>query len=246
MTTQFMGEDFLLSTKAAKRLYNEFARDLPIFDYHCHLPVKDIAENRRFADLTEAWLAGDHYKWRAMRANGVAERFITGDATSWEKFSAWASTVPATLRNPLYHWTHLELKRYFGVKGRLLGPETARGIFDLCSAKLRSDGMRAREILSLSNVRVVCTTDDPTDTLEHHKKLREDLSFPVTVIPAWRPDNAMAVDDPEAFNGWTDRLVQASGVEVKNWATFLEALRSRHEFFHEHGCRLSDHGLEEP
>lgn len=246
MTTPFMGEDFLLSTKAARRLYNEYARDLPIYDYHCHLPVKDIAENRQFADLTEAWLAGDHYKWRAMRANGVAERFITGDATSREKFDAWAATVPSTLRNPLFHWTHLELKRYFGIKGRILCPETARGIFDACSARLQSDAFRVRELLAMANVRVVCTTDDPTDTLEYHKKLRDDLSFPVTVIPAFRPDNAMAVDAPEAFNAWTDRLAAASGVDVKGWPAFLEALQSRHDYFHEHGCRLSDHGVEEP
>jgi len=241
-----MGEDFLLSTKTARRLYQEYARDMPIYDYHCHLSVRDIAENRKFNDLTEAWLAGDHYKWRAMRANGVAERFITGDATSWEKFEAWASTVPATLRNPLFHWTHLELKRYFGVKGKILCPETARSIFDACSAKLKTDGFRVRELLMSANVRVVCTTDDPTDTLEYHKKLRDDLTFPITVIPAFRPDNAMGVENPEAFNAWTDSLSAASGVDAKSWPAFLEALQSRHDFFHEHGCRLSDHGIEEP
>ena len=243
---QFIDEDFLLPTRAARRLYQGYAKGMPIYDYHCHLPVRDIAENTRFENLTQAWLQGDHYKWRAMRANGVAERLITGDASDKEKFQAWAATVPATIGNPLYHWTHLELARYFGVHGALLGPLTAASIYAACSEKLRSEGFRARGLLELMNVRVICTTDDPTDSLEHHALLRADAGFPITVVPAFRPDAAMGIESPAPFNAWVDRLAAAAGIPIDGYDAFLQALRHRHDFFHDRGCRLSDNGIEEP
>ena len=237
-------EDFLLQNDWAVRLYHEYARDMPIIDYHCHLPPAEIEEDRRFANLTQIWLYGDHYKWRAMRAGGAAERYCTGDASDWEKFEKWAETVPKTLRNPLYHWTHLELKRPFGVSDRLLGPSTARGIWDECNAKLARDDFSARGIMRRMNVVLVCTTDDPVDTLEHHAAIADDGSFPIRVLPCFRPDKAMAFDPPEAFNAWVHRLERAADVEIKDFTTFLEAIRKRHDFFHARGCRLSDHGLD--
>jgi glucuronate isomerase len=243
---EFIDERFLLPSRAARRLYRGYAEGMPIYDYHCHLPVKDIAENRRFDNLTQAWLAGDHYKWRAMRANGVGERLITGDARDPEKFEAWAATVPATIGNPLYHWTHLELARYFGVHGRLLGPRTAAEIYAACTEKLRSDGFRARGLLERMNVRVVCTTDDPTDSLEHHAVLRADRGFAITVVPAFRPDASMGIEHPAAFNAWVDKLATAAGISIGDYDAFLQALRLRHGFFHDQGCRVSDHGIEEP
>jgi len=242
----FINEDFLLATRAARRLYHGDAKGMPIFDYHCHLPVRDIAENRRFENLTQAWLAGDHYKWRAMRANGVAEHLVTGDAPDRDKFDAWAATVPSTVGNPLYHWTHLELARYFGVRGRLLAPRTAAGIYASCSEKLRSEGFRARGLLERMNVRVVCTTDDPTDSLEHHALLQGDRAFSVTVVPAFRPDPAMAIESPATFNAWVEKLSAAAGIPIDAFDSFLQALRLRHGFFHDRGCRISDHGIEEP
>ena len=218
---------------------------MPIFDYHCHLPIGDIAANRGFDNLTQAWLAGDHYKWRAMRANGTAERLITGDAPDSEKFAAWAETVPTTIGNPLYHWTHLELRRYFGVRG-ILSPETAGAIYGTCSEKLRSDGFHVRGLLERMNVRVVCTTDDPTDSLTHHAQLRDDPSFSVTVLPAFRPDQGMAIESPGPFNAWVDRLAAAANVDIKDYESFLKGLRLRLDYFHAHGCRISDHGIEEP
>ncbi|HOT47498.1 MAG TPA: glucuronate isomerase [Syntrophales bacterium] len=242
----FLTEDFLLHSPTAKTLYHEFAEGMPIFDYHCHLPAAEIAADRRFENLTDIWLRGDHYKWRAMRANGIAERLITGDASDPDKFKAWAATVPRTLRNPLYHWSHLELKRYFGISGKLLGPETAEEIYDTCSDMLRTDDFSARRILQRMNVRVVCTTDDPVDTLEHHRALREETSFPVSILPAFRPDKALAVDSPALFNRWVARLEEAADRDIPDYASFLEAIRKRHDFFHEAGCRLSDHGIEHP
>ena len=244
MNDIFITENFLLQNQAAVELYHEYARDLPIIDYHCHLPPHQIAEDHRFENLAQIWLDGDHYKWRAMRAAGVAECYCTGDAPDWEKFQRWAETVPMTLRNPLYHWTHLELKRPLGISDRLLNPETAQGIWDECNARLAEDGFSCRGIMRRMKVVLACTTDDPIDTLEHHAVIRDDASFDIQVLPTFRPDKAMAVEAPEPFNAWVDRLAEMSDIDVKNFKTFLEALRLRHDFFHEMGCRLSDHGLE--
>ena len=239
----FITEDFLLQNDAAVRLYHQYARDMPILDYHCHLPPQQIAEDHKFANLTRIWLCGDHYKWRAMRAGGVAERFCTGDATDWEKFEKWAQTVPKTLRNPLYHWTHLELKRPFGISDRLLGPETARGIWDECNALLAEDEFSCRGIMRRMNVVLACTTDDPVDDLEHHAAIAADPSFEIKVLPAFRPDRSMVVEAPHVFNAWADRLAAASNIEVKDFQTFMDAIRQRHDFFDSMGCRLSDHGI---
>ncbi|HEX5682258.1 MAG TPA: glucuronate isomerase [Desulfobacterales bacterium] len=242
----FLTEDFLLQTQTARALYHDFAENMPIFDYHCHLPVEEIAADKTFENLTDIWLRGDHYKWRAMRANGIAERLITGDASDFEKFQAWAATVPNTLRNPLYHWTHLELKRYFGISGKLLNPETAEAIYTGCSAMLRAGDFSTRRILERMNVKVVCTTDDPTDTLEHHLRLKADRTFPVKVLPAFRPDKALGVESPKDFNKWVGRLEASAGLAINSFDSFLEAIRRRHDFFHQAGCRLSDHGIEHP
>jgi len=242
----FLTEDFLLQTQTARALYHDFAENMPIFDYHCHLPVEEIAADKTFENLTDIWLRGDHYKWRAMRANGIAERLITGDASDFEKFQAWAATVPNTLRNPLYHWTHLELKRYFGVSGKLLNPETAEEIYTGCSARLREGDFSTRRILERMHVKVVCTTDDPTDTLEHHLRLKADRTFPVKVLPAFRPDKALGVESPKDFNKWVGRLEASAGLAINSFGSFLEAIRRRHDFSHQAGCRLSDHGIEHP
>jgi glucuronate isomerase len=217
---------------------------MPILDYHCHLPVEEIANNRNFDNLTQIWLDGDHYKWRAMRANGIAERFITGAATDYEKFEAWAATVPKTLRNPLYLWTHLELKRCFGISDKILNPDTAREIYDTCTEMLQTEEFSARNILRQMNVKLLCTTDDPVDDLAHHLALDKDPSFEIIVLPAFRPDKALAVESPEAFNQWVDQLAGAADVQIGDYESFLEALLKRHDFFHQRGCRLSDHGLE--
>jgi glucuronate isomerase len=242
----FLSEDFLLQSRTARTLYHEFAEGMPIFDYHCHLPVAEIADNKKFANLTDIWLRGDHYKWRAMRADGVPERLITGAASDPEKFKAWAATVPRTICNPLYHWTHLELKRYFGISGRLLCPETANEIYETCSAMLQTDDFSTRRILERMKVKVVCTTDDPADSLEHHRQLKNDSSFTVKIVPAFRPDRAFGVDSPADFNAWVLRLEEAAGMAVTSFDSLMEALRRRHAAFHEMGCRLSDHGIEVP
>jgi glucuronate isomerase len=242
---EFMDEDFLLDTPTARTLYHEYAAGMPIYDYHCHLPAGLIAADHRFENLTQIWLYGDHYKWRAMRTNGVAERYCTGDASDWEKFEAWAATVPQCLRNPLYHWTHLELKKPFGITGKLLGPDTARGIYDACSAMLQTKEFSVRGILRQWNVRLVCTTEDPLDSLEHHQAIRRD-GFEVAVHTAWRPDKAMMPENPEAQNAWIDRLAELTGMEIGSFDDYLEAIRKRHDFFHANGCRLSDHGLDRP
>ena len=240
----FMHDDFLLETNVAGELYHRYARDLPIVDYHCHLSPEQMARNHRFRSLTEAWLDGDHYKWRAMRTNGVAERLVTGNASDFEKFEAWAATVPETLRNPLYHWTHMELKRPFGIES-LLSPRTAREVFERAGALLQQDSFTTLGLLEQFKVAVVCTTDDPADTLEHHETLGK-RSDPVTrVYPTWRPDKAFAVDDPKAWNEWVAKLEAASGQSVTSFSSFLAALESRHSFFHEKGCRASDHGFEQ-
>jgi glucuronate isomerase len=242
----FLTEDFLLRTRTARALYHDFAENMPIFDYHCHLPVEEIAADKTFENLTDIWLRGDHYKWRAMRANGIAERLITGDATDFEKFQAWAATVPRTLRNPLYHWTHLELKRYFGVAGKLLNSETAKDIYDTCTRMLQTSDFSTRSILQRMNVRVVCTTDDPADSLEHHLKLKTERGFTVKVLPAFRPDKALGVESPGDFKKWIGRLEACAGLDIDSFDSFLEAVRRRHDFFHQAGCRLSDHGIEHP
>ncbi len=237
----FIHDDFLLSTKTASRLYHTFADDEPILDYHNHLPPKDIAQDRQFKNLFEIWLEGDHYKWRAMRCNGVPEDFITGSASPFEKFMAWAKTVPHTLRNPLYHWTHLELKRYFGID-ELLDEKSAIAIWEKSCAMLAKPEMSARGILRTQKVKALCTTDDPVDDLAWHRQCAED-GFEIGVYPTFRPDKALAVHLPEAWNAWCDKLSAASGVDVKSYAALLEALAKRHDFFHSIGGRLSDHGL---
>lgn len=237
----FIHDDFLLSSPAARRLYHEYAKDEPILDYHCHLPPKDVAENRRFANLFEIWLEGDHYKWRAMRAHGVPEKLVTGEASPKEKFLAWARTVPATLRNPLYHWTHLELKRYFGID-ELLDGNSAERVWEQANALLAGEGLRAWGILEKFKVRAVCTTDDPADDLRWHRQLAGS-ALGTKVFPAFRPDRAFLVDQPETFNGWLGRLAAVSNTDIADFQSFLDALKKRHDAFHALGCRLSDHGL---
>ena len=237
----FIHEDFLLQTRTARRLYHQHAEAEPILDYHCHLSPRDIAENRRFKNLFEIWLEGDHYKWRAMRSDGVAERFCTGAADPFAKFQAWAASVPHLLRNPLYHWTHLELKRYFDIEERLDETSAAR-IWQLANERLAAPELTARGILGKFKVKTVCTTDDPADDLRYHKAIAaSDLA--ARVLPTFRPDQALAVQHPGPFNDWVVRLAEASDTTVRNFPDFLEALRRRHDFFHAQGCRLSDHGL---
>jgi glucuronate isomerase len=240
---RFVHQDFLLESGVAIDLYVRFARDLPIVDYHCHLPPDKMAADHHFRSMTELWLEGDHYKWRAMRANGVPERFCSGDASDWEKFEAWARTVPETLRNPLYHWTHMELARPFEVD-ELLGPQTARAVFDRCNARLREDGFSALGLLRQYRVAAVCTTDDPADSLEAHAQLARRPNPATRVYPTWRPDRALGVEDPASWNAWVARLEAAAGLSVSGLAAFLEALDRRHQAFHAAGCRASDHGLE--
>jgi glucuronate isomerase len=245
----FVHPDFLLRSASSRRLYHEYAEGLPIFDYHTHLPAGEIAADQRFENLTRLWLSGDHYKWRALRALGVSERLVTGQASDWEKFAAWAGAVPYTVRSPLYHWTHMELKDPFGISDRLLGPDTAAGIYERCNGLLPGAQFGARGLLRHFRVQVLCTTDDPNDSLEHHRALAEERrrgALEVQVLPTFRADRALAVEDPAAFNAWVDRLEQSSGLAIHSYAAFLEALRSRHRFFHAQGCRLSDHGLELP
>ena len=237
----FIHDDFLLHSRTARRLFHEYAEAEPIFDYHCHLPPAQLAQNRRFENLFEIWLEGDHYKWRAMRANGVAERFCTGDATPYEKFLAWAATVPHTLRNPLYHWTHLELQRYFGIN-ELLDETSAPRIWKTANARLAAPGLSAQGILGKFKVRALCTTDDPADDLHEHQTLAA-ADLATLVRPAFRPDKALAVHQPEGFKAWVGRLAAAAGREIPDLQAFLEVLASRLEYFHARGCRLSDHGL---
>ena len=238
----FINEDFMLTNDYARELYHTSAENLPIIDYHCHLVPKMIADNYQFADLTEVWLGGDHYKWRAMRGNGVPEDFITGKADGYAKFEKWAETVPYTMRNPLYHWTHLELSRVFGVD-KILKPETAREIYDECSAKLQTPEYRGQELMKRFKVEVVCTTDDPADTLEYHQQIK-DNPFGVKVLPTWRPDKAMVVEKPQQYREYIQKLSEISGIQINNYQDLLHALQKRQDFFHEMGCRISDHGLE--
>lgn len=238
---KFIHEDFLLTTRAARRLYRQFAANEPIFDYHCHLSPRDIAENRQFKNLFEIWLEGDHYKWRAMRSNGVAERFCTGDADPFAKFQAWAATVPHTLRNPLYHWTHLELSRHFGID-ELLDESSAARIWKQANQQLATPQLTTQGILKKFKVTAVGTTDDPTDDLKHHRALAAS-GLATRVRPAYRPDKALTVNQPVGFNEWVNRLAAASDTDIGNFSAFLDALKQRHDFFHAQGCRLSDHGL---
>jgi len=237
----FITEDFLLTNKTARRLYHTFAESEPILDYHCHLPPKDLAENRQFKNLFEICLEGDHYKWRAMRANGIDEKYCTGDADPFDKFMAWARTVPHTLRNPLYHWTHLEQKRYFGID-ELLDENTARGIWERGNAALATDGLRAHGILKRFKVTALCTTDDPTDDLSCHKAIQAS-GLQTRVFPAFRPDKSLNVHMPEAFSAWLGRLEAASNIGIGSFQNFTDAIRQRHDYFHSMGSRLSDHGL---
>ena len=239
----FLDENFLLTNSTAQTLYHEYAQQMPIIDYHCHLPPEQIAEDKNFDNLTQIWLYGDHYKWRAMRTHGVNEKFITGDSSDWEKFEKWAETVPYTLRNPLYHWTHLELQRYFDVH-ELLDKNSARRIYDECSEKLRSPEYSVRNLLRKMNVRIVCTTDDPVDNLEWHRKIADD-DFEVSILPAFRPDKAMNVDDATAFNQYVQRLEGAANTSIGSFSDYLDALKSRHDFFASMNCSVSDHGLEQ-
>jgi glucuronate isomerase len=240
---KFLDENFLLGTDAARQLYHEYAKEMPVIDYHCHLPPREIATDHRFASLTQAWLYGDHYKWRAMRTNGVEEGYCTGEKPDWEKFQKWAETVPYTLRNPLYHWTHLELQRYFEID-EVLNGRTARKIYDECTEKLQTKEFSVRNLMRKMNVQTVCTTDDPVDTLEYHRQLRQD-GFEIPILPAFRPDNAMNVDNPERFNAYIRKLEAATNVAISNFNDYLFALENRHDFFSSAGCTVSDHGLEE-
>lgn len=239
----FLDEHFLLKTETARRLYHDYAKNMPIIDYHCHLSPEYIANNHQFDNLTQIWLYGDHYKWRAMRTMGIDETYITGSKPDAEKFLKWAETVPYTVRNPLYHWTHLELQRYFGIH-TLLEPSSARDIYEQASAQLREPGNAVRGLIHKMGVALICTTDDPVDDLSFHRSFRESgASF--GLLPAFRPDKAMDVDDPEAFTNYLQRLEQASNRSISTFTAYLDALKSRHDYFHEQGCSVSDHGLEE-
>lgn len=235
--------EFLLNTPLACKLYHEHAEKIPIIDYHCHLSPQMIAEDHRFRSITELWLGGDHYKWRAMRANGIDERYITGDANDWEKFQKWAETVPFTLRNPLYHWTHMELRTAFGIY-TILNADTAREIYDRCNNMLQRPEYSARGLMRRYGVKVVCTTDDPIDSLEHHQKIRED-GFEIKVLPAWRPDKAMAVADAKAYNTYLDLLASASDISINSYDSLMAALQVRHDFFASQGATVADHGVSE-
>lgn len=239
---EFLDNNFILQSETAQKLFHEHAKGLPIIDYHCHLNPKDIAENRQFANLTQIWLEGDHYKWRALRANGIDEEYITGKASDYDKFLKWAETVPYTMRNPLYHWTHMELLRPFGIK-KILNPKTAKEIYEEATALLQTPEFSVQGIMKKMNVEVVCTTDDPSDSLEYHKKIK-DSGFSTKVLPTWRPDKAMAVENPETYNAYLAQLEKAANMTIASFDELLDALKKRQDFFAAMGCRLSDHGLD--
>lgn len=240
----FIHDDFLLQSDTAKELYHNHSEKQPIIDYHCHLIPEYIAKDHKFDNLGQIWLEGDHYKWRAMRTNGIDEKFCTGkDTSDWEKYEKWVETVPYTMRNPLYHWTHLELKRAFGVD-ELLNPASGKRIYDICTEQLRTPEFSARGLMKKFDVQVVCTTDDPVDTLEHHISLKNE-GFEIKVLPTWRPDKAMAVENSAEYRKYVEKLSEVSGVSISNFADLLQALRVRHDFFTSVGCKLSDHGIEE-
>ncbi|MBH54763.1 MAG: glucuronate isomerase [Opitutaceae bacterium] len=238
----FLDDDFFLENESARTLFNEYAKDEPICDYHCHLPPEEVATNKRFGNLADIWLGGDHYKWRALRSNSIPEQLVTGDADPYEKYLAWCRTVPTTIRNPLYQWSHLELKRYFGID-LIINEDTAREIWEEANRQLKTEALSAHGILDQFKVKVVGTTDDPTDSLEHHKAI-VGLGIDTTVVPTFRPDKGLNVDQPDAWNAWVDSLAEVSEQSVDSFSDFLGALKSRHNFFYEMGGRLSDHGLE--
>ena len=239
---KFMDKDFLLSTETAKKLYHEYAAVMPVLDYHCHINPKEIWEDRKFENITQVWLGGDHYKWRQMRSNGVEEKYITGDATDREKFQKWAETLEMAIGNPLYHWSHLELQRYFGYEGALNG-DTAEEVWNICNEKLQQPNMTARNIVKQSNVTLICTTDDPIDSLEYHLNIAADETFDVQVLPTWRPEKAVNIEKPE-FIEYIGKLSEVSGVEVKSFASLMEALKIRMDHFEKAGCKISDHSLD--
>ena len=240
---KFLSPDFLLNTETARQLYHDHAADLPIIDYHCHLSPKEIAENHQFGNLTDIWLRGDHYKWRAMRINGIDESFITGKKTDWEKFLKWAETVPYTLRNPLYHWTHLELQRYFGID-KILNEGSAKGIYETCNQKLQTPEFRVQGLLKKMKVEVICTTDDPSDSLEYHQSVNK-TDLQIKLLPAFRPDQSTAIGDPVRFKNYIEKLGASSNISISDFSQFMDALKNRHDYFHAAGCRVSDHGLEQ-
>lgn len=240
--SSFIHADFMLQTKTAENLYHNHVENLPIIDYHCHLVPKEIAEDHKFSTITELWLGGDHYKWRLLRANGVSEKYITGDASDWEKFEKWAATVPYTMRNPMYHWTHLELKRVFDIDD-LLNPDTALDIFNKSNEMLQMPEYTARGLMKKFNVEVVCTTDDPLDSLEYHKQIKES-GFEVKVLPTWRPDKSMAVENIDSFRAYVDKLSEISGIDITNFDEYSLAISKRHDYFQANGCKLADHGID--
>ncbi|MBO7068992.1 MAG: glucuronate isomerase [Bacteroidaceae bacterium] len=246
----FMDKDFLLQTETARKLFHEQAENLPIIDYHCHLNPQEVAEDHRFSSITELWLGGDHYKWRALRSNGVEEKYITGNASDWEKFQKWAETMPYCMRNPLYHWTHLELRTAFGIN-KILNANTAKEIYEECNEKLKQPEFSAQGLMRRYNVEVVCTTDDPADDLQYHKAYADNVQCSTNnvqctkVLPTWRPDKAMAVENPEAYKAYIEKLSQTAGRNISTYADLLETLQERHDYFASLGCRLSDHGLSE-
>jgi glucuronate isomerase len=240
---KFLSRDFLLETETAMRLFHDYTIDLPIIDYHCHLSPRLIAENHQFENLTEIWLKGDHYKWRAMRFNGIDESFITGNRSDREKFQKWAETVPYTLRNPLYHWTHLELQRYFGID-RILDADSAAAIYEECNQKLQLPEFRVQGLLKKMKVEVLCTTDDPADSLEYHQSILNQ-NIKIKVLPAFRPDQAISIGNPVVFRTYLEMLGRSANISISNFNQFLDALKSRHDYFHAMGCRVSDHGLEQ-
>jgi glucuronate isomerase len=242
MAAEFINEEFLLQTKTAKRLYHDYAEKMPVYDYHGHLPAEKIAADQCFENITQAWLYGDHYKWRAMRTNGIDERFCTGGAGDWEKFEKWASTVPFTLRNPLFHWAHLELKRYFGID-ELLTPATAKEIYEQCSQMLQSPDFSIKNLLRKVNIKLICTTEGPLNNLEEHKKIKQQ-NFEISVHAAFRPDQCLVVENPAGFNQFLDELEKVSNVKIISFDDLITAIKKRHDYFHQNGCRLSDYGLE--
>ncbi|NLD21181.1 MAG: glucuronate isomerase, partial [Bacteroidales bacterium] len=238
----FINKDFMLTSDAARELYHQSAEKMPIIDYHCHLVPSMIAENYQFKNMTEVWLGGDHYKWRAMRGNGVSEEYITGNKSDYEKFEKWAETLQYAMRNPLYHWSHLELSKVFGID-KVLNPSTAREIYEECNAKLKTEEFRAQKLMTVSNVKVVCTTDDPADTLEYHKQIAEH-PFGTKVLPTWRPDKSIAIENPVAYKAYIEKLGASADMIIITYSDMIDALSKRHIFFEKMGCRLSDHGMD--
>jgi len=243
MDQNFITEDFLLYSKSAKELYHNYAKNMPIIDYHSHLPPDQIANDIKFENITQIWLYGDHYKWRLMRAYGINEQYITGNKTDFEKFKAWAETVPYTIRNPIYHWSHLELKNYFGINDHVLNPNSAEFIYNKCNKLLQTDDFSVKNLLRKFNIKLVCTTDDPTSSLEYHKKLKEE-KFEIKVLPTFRPDKGMTVESPKIFNEWVNRLESITNTSIDNYDIYISAIKERHDTFHDIGCRISDHGIE--